>query len=161
MPKHTETINRAILGRSVHKYFESPAYRSFEAYQLCIKHNDPIYEYAARAYTEWKGAESMMDWIAMLPKEINGHVIDYGIGPNSLMHTNPDLFLDEEVLDEYNRWHRVNKHHKNQANSKGGKKVFDNCQIITACSNKCIQDLETKEDRIYALKLALKEVQAE
>jgi hypothetical protein len=139
MPKHTQLINDAILNRIIESAYipDRKTYSSAESYQLVLKHNDTRYEYAFRTDKRWPGAEHWTDWVTTgkLPLVIAGHQQDYGQGLNKLIIQNPNLFLDPEIKDEYERYHLPHRDHFPIPESLKGPTTYDNCKIRTNSSN--------------------------
>jgi hypothetical protein len=139
MPKHTQLINNSILNRVIESAYipDRKTYSSAESYQLVLKYNDTRYEYAFRTDKRWPGAAHWTNWVTTdkLPLVICGHRQDYGQGLNKLIIQNPNLFLNPEIKDEYERYHLPHRDHFPIPESLNGPTTYDNCKIRTNSSN--------------------------
>jgi len=161
MPKHTQLINDAIRSLPVHSEYviDRRTYSSADSYNKVIETNDKRYEYAFKTHKKWPGAESYVRWVEeKLPIEIEGHIQDYGQGENKLINARPDLFLDPEVKDEYERYHLPHLDHYPIPESLGGPTTFDNCRLRTASSNVMRGNNRDDEQLAYSLVLLAKEL---
>jgi hypothetical protein len=160
MPKHTQLINDAIRSLPVHSEYiiDRRTYSSADSYNKVIESNDKRYEYAFKSHKKWPGAESYVQWVEeKLPLEINGHLQDYGQGENKLINARPDLFLDLEVKDEYERYHLPHLDHYPIPESLGGLTVYENCKIRTASSNVMRGNNKDDDQLAYSLFLLAEE----
>ena len=160
MPKHTKLINDAIESLPVHAEYviDRRTYSSTDSYNRVLQFNDKRYEYAFKTHKKWPGANDYTEWVReKLPEFIRGHRIDYGQGENKLINARPDLFLDSEVKDEYERYHLPHLDHYPIPESLGGPTTFDNCKVRTASSNVMRGNNKDDEQLAYSLVLLAEE----
>lgn len=133
MLKHTELINSLIKQRQLQTgaVFDRKTYWCAASYRKVAETGDLRYDYAYSIMKKWDGG-TVEEWVAKMPTEFEGHLLDYGRGANKITSQFRDL--DPEVVYEYDYFHTVNADHI-LPKSYGGTWTFDNCIIRPKVAN--------------------------
>ena len=133
MLKHTELINSLIKQRQLQTgaVFDKKTYWCAASYRKVAETSDLRYDYAYSIMKKWQGG-TVEQWVAKMPIEFAGRLLDYGRGSNKITSQFRDL--DPEVIYEYDYFHTVNADHI-LPKSYGGKFEYDNCIIRPKVAN--------------------------
>lgn len=133
MLKHTELINSLIKQRQLQTgaVFDRKTYWNAASYRKVAETGDLRYDYAFSIMKKWSGG-SLDEWVAKMPIEFNGYILDYGRGTNKMINQFRDL--DSEILYQYDYFHTVNADHI-LPKSYGGQFEFSNCIIRPKVAN--------------------------
>jgi hypothetical protein len=140
----TEHINSLIRRRQLATtaVFDRKTYWCAASYRKVAETGDLRYDYAYSIMKKWQGG-TVEEWVAKMPLEINGRLIDYGRGANKI--TTQFRELSTEEFYDYDYFHTVNADHiipKSYASNLPNKGwTFDNCRIISKAANIARQNL--------------------
>ena len=150
MLNSTTHINSLIRRRVLHTsaMFDRKTYWCAASYRKVAETGDLRYDYAYSIMKKWPGG-TVEEWVAKMPLEINGRLIDYGRGANKITSQFRELSLKELYENDYfhtiNADHIVPKSYAKDMPNKGW--TYDNCRIISKAANVARQNFDSEHMR--------------
>ena len=142
--KYKDEINKLLREKQIveSRKIDRKTYCSALGYKLTMENQGDLrYNYALAKMKGWPGG-SLEKWINILHPEIDGNVIDYGLGGNKLEN---QISMSSEMAKEYKMYHTPNLDHYPDPHALGGQKVFSNLRIVNQLANIQRQHLTTDE----------------
>ena len=131
---YKEKINSLLQERQpiIEMRVDRRTYHSYKSYESVSKNNGDLrYDYIFRKKRQWPGGD-LQQWLEKCPTEIDGNIIDYGLGDNRLDRV---INMELDMWKEYMKYHTPHTDHYPIPKSDGGLRIFSNLKIVNKSAN--------------------------